>query len=57
VALAAGARSDDTLLLGFSPSSHDMIVEVRRGSVLMSAPDATTTAVTFFPEIATGGSH
>jgi hypothetical protein len=57
VALAAGARSDDTLLLGFSRSSHDVAVEVRRGSVLTTDTDATSTEVTLFPEIASGGTH
>jgi hypothetical protein len=57
VALAAGARADDTLLLGFSQASHDVDVEVRRGSVLTTDTDATSTGVTFFPEIATGGTH
>jgi hypothetical protein len=57
VALAAGARSDDTLLLGFSRSSHDVAVEVRRGSVLTSDADATSTGVALYPEIATGGTH
>jgi hypothetical protein len=57
VALAAGARTDDTLLLGFSRTSPDVAVEVRRGSVPTADADATGTGLTLFPEIASGGTH
>jgi hypothetical protein len=57
VALAVGARPDDTLLLGFSASAHDVAVELRRGSVPTVPPDGTSAGVTLFPEIATGGTQ
>ncbi len=55
IALAAGARPDDTLLLGFSPSHQDVTVEVRRGSVLTTDAGTTNPGVNFFPELASGG--
>jgi hypothetical protein len=53
VALAAGARCDDTLLLGFS-AEGDVGVEVRPGTGQLSVPDASG-AEAIFPEVVTGG--
>jgi hypothetical protein len=53
VALATGARCDDTLLLGFSADGAVM-VEVRHGSGQLSVPDASG-AEAMFPEVVTGG--
>jgi hypothetical protein len=53
VAMAAGARCEDTLLLGFS-ARGDVAIEVRRGPAEISAPDGTGAAV-MFPEVLTGG--
>jgi hypothetical protein len=55
IALAAGARADDILLLGFSGSTRDVVVEVRPGSALLDPPEDPSTDVTLFPEVATGG--
>jgi hypothetical protein len=55
IALAAGARSDDILLLGFSGPSRDVVVQVRHGSALVDPPEGTSVDVTLFPEVATGG--
>ena len=57
IALAAGARSDDSLLLGFSGSSRDVVVQVRHGSALMDRPEGTSVDVTLFPEVASGGTR
>jgi hypothetical protein len=54
VALAAGARPEDTLLLGFS-ARGDLDVEVRRGSGQVGPPEGVATEVTVFPELASGG--
>lgn len=53
VALAAGARRDDTLLLGFS-ARGDVVVDVRCGSLQVSAPDGAG-AAGMFPQAFTGG--
>ena len=50
VALAAGARPDDTLLLGFN-SEGNLDVEVRHGSGQVPQPDKGATELTIFPEI------
>jgi hypothetical protein len=55
VALAAGARLDDTLLLGFSPAG-DAVVEVRRASGQASKPDSTGDTATFSDAL-TGGTQ
>ncbi len=49
IALAAGARADDTLLLGFS-AAGDVTVEVRRGPGQVSSPDVGVAALVLFPE-------
>jgi hypothetical protein len=54
VALAAGARPDDTLLLGFSPRDH-LDVEVRHGSGQVPQAEESTKDVSIFPEIIGGG--
>jgi len=58
VALAVGARCEDTLLLGFS-TKGDVVVEVHRGPGRMSVPDGSSAAVTFpeVPEVLTGGAE
>ncbi len=50
VAMAAGARLDDTLLLGFS-AAGDVDVEVRRGPGQISAAGIGATAGVLFPEL------
>ncbi len=57
IALAAGARSDDILLLGFSGPSRDVVVQVRHGSALVEQPEGTSIDVTLFPEVASGGTR
>jgi hypothetical protein len=54
VALAAGARPDDTLLLGFGVRG-DLEVEVRRGASQAGPPEVTAAAAVVFPEIVSGG--
>lgn len=56
VALAAGARPDDTLLLGFS-ATGDVVIEVRRGTGQVSPPDVSGAAALLFPETASGGAQ
>lgn len=56
VALAAGARPDDTLLLGFSPSGH-LDVEVRHGSGQGPEIEESSTELSIFPEIVSGGAQ
>jgi hypothetical protein len=48
IALAAGARPDDTLLLGFD-ARGEVVVEVRRGP--MSPPEVDGTSALLFPEL------
>jgi hypothetical protein len=54
VALAAGARPDDTLLLGFSSKGH-LDVEVRHGSGQVPPVEESPKDVSIFPEIISGG--
>jgi hypothetical protein len=54
VALATGARPEDTLLLGFSPKG-DLDVEVRHGSGQGPEIEESTTELSIFPEIVSGG--
>ena len=54
VALAAGARPDDTLLLGFGVRG-DLEVEVRRGAGQAGPPEVPAAAAVVFPEIVSGG--
>ena len=56
VALAAGARVDDTLLLGFSVAG-DVAVEVRPAVAPGSSPGESATGFVFSPEIANGGTR
>jgi hypothetical protein len=53
VALAAGARDDDTLLLGFSVEG-DVVVEVRRAASQTAAPDPTANQLDY-SNIVSGG--
>ena len=57
IALAAGARPDDTLLLGFSGSANDVAVEVRAGVVPVSSPEGSDAALVLFPDIVTEGTQ
>lgn len=56
VALATGARVDDTLLLGFR-TTGSLDVEVRRGSGQVGALNGNATAVANFAEIVSGGTQ
>lgn len=58
VVLAAGARPDDTLLLGFS-AAGDVVVEVRLAAVGMSPADTHAEPTSLFLEVPdmTGGSQ
>lgn len=56
VALARGARVEDTLLLGFR-ATGELDVEVRRGSGQVGAPDGSATTVVNFAEIVSGGTQ
>lgn len=56
VALAAGARPDDTLLLGFSPKGT-LDVEVRQGTGQVPEIEECTTELSIFPEIVSGGTQ
>jgi hypothetical protein len=56
VALASGARPDDTLLLGFSPRGN-LDVEVRHGSGQVPGVEESTKDVAIFPEIISGGAQ
>ena len=49
-----GPRPDDTLLLGFSPKG-DLDVEVRHGSGQGPEIEESTTELSIFPEIVSGG--
>jgi hypothetical protein len=51
VALATGAKVDDTLLLGFRPTG-DLEIEVRRSSGRTGAMDDAAEKALIFPEIA-----
>jgi hypothetical protein len=55
IALAAGARPDDTLLLGFSGTANDVAVEVRAGAGPTISPEGSDAAPVLFPDIVTGG--
>ena len=54
VALATGAKVDDTLLLGFR-ATGDLEIEVRRGSGRTGALDDAAEKALIFPEIVSGG--
>lgn len=54
VALAAGARHGDTLLLGFA-AEGDVAVEVRRGTVPVKPAAEQPAAATLFPELSVTG--
>jgi hypothetical protein len=56
VALAAGARPEDTLLLGFSPGGN-LDVEVRHGSGQVPGLEDSARDVSIFPEIVSGGAQ